>query len=582
VKRWIIVLAMAALQACSPGQVADRILVGGAIITVDGNDSIAEALAIKDGRILAVGTDEEIEAYAGRSTERIELDGLTATPGLLDAHAHFAGGGLDLMYVLDLSYPKIEGIDDVIRFVGDLAEELGDGEWVQGRGWDEGKLEEQRYIYASDLDPVSPDNPVWLTHTMGHYGVANSVGLELAGITSATPDPPGGTIDRRADGTPTGILKESAQALVGELIPAMTPDQLRRAIENLVKEFHREGMTGFKEPGIGPEEWEAYRRVLADGDLQARAFILWQAGTTWTTQTTLADAEALVERIGGFTRPYEARDSDVLISGGVKMYLDGSGGARTAWMHEDWNKNRDEIDEGNRGYPLFDPEIVREQIRIYHDAGLHISVHAIGDRAIDWVVDSYALALEKTPTKGLRHGIIHANIPTDHALDRIAFLQKEYDAAYPEPSATFMWWIGDTYAGNFGPERSLRLNPFKTFLNRGIRWADSSDFNVTPFPARYALWASVKRQTVLGIHGDHPWGLEEAVDIQTALRSRTIWAARQMFLEDAIGSLEVGKYADIAVWDKNLYTMPADDIKDIECQMTYFNGEPVFIRGSNR
>jgi len=579
VTRWIFVLAVAILQGCSPGEVADRLLVGGTIITVDPNDTIAEALAIKDGRILAVGTNEEIEKYAGRSTERIELNGWTVTPGLLDAHVHFAWGGAELLYVLDLSYPKVESIDDVIRFVGDQAEELPDSDWIRGRGWDEGKLEEQRYIYASDLDPVSPDNPVWLAHTMGHYGVANSLALQLAGITRETPDPPGGTIDRRADGTPTGILKETAQSFVGDLIPEMTPDQVRRGIRQLVKEFHREGMTGFKEPGIVPREFGAYRQVLEDGDLEARVFVLWLAGRTWTTPTTVADAEALVERIRGFTRPYESRSSDVLISGGVKVFMDGSGGARTAWLYDEWNKNRDEIDKGNRGYPLFDPEIVREQIRVYHDAGLHVSVHAIGDRAIDWVVDSYALALENNPTRGLRHGIIHANIPSDHALDRIASLQKEYDAAYPEPSATFMWWIGDTYAGNFGRERSLRLNPFKTFLDRGIRWADGSDFNVTPFPARYGLWASVKRQTLLGIHGDHPYGVEEAVDIRTALRSRTIWAARQMFLEDAIGSLEVGKYADIAVWDKNLYTAPIDDIKELQCQMTFFAGEPVFVRG---
>jgi hypothetical protein len=260
----------------------------------------------------------------------------------------------------------------------------------------------------------------------------------------------------------------------------------------------------------------------------------------------------------------------------VKLFMDGSGGARTAWMHEDWNKNAVEVDAGNRGYPAADPEVRREQIRLYHATGIHVSTHAVGDRAIDWVVDSYALALEQKPTPGLRHGIIHANVPTEHALARIAALQRQHDAAYPEPSATFAWWIGDNYAGNFGKARSLRLNPFRSFVERGIRWAGGSDYYVTPFPARYGLWAAMARETLLGRYGTTPFGTAEAVDIRTALRSYTIWAARQMFLEKKIGSIEVGKHADIAVWNRDLYAATPAQIKDLECLMTLFRGEVVF------
>ncbi len=234
------------------------------------------------------------------------------------------------------------------------------------------------------------------------------------------------------------------------------------------------------------------------------------------------------------------------------------------------------MDEGNYGYPALSPDILRRQIEILHDAGLHVSVHSIGDRGIDWVVDTYKLALEANPTKGLRHGIVHANIPTDHAIEVMAELQKDYDAAYPEPSATFMWWIGDTYAGNFGPARTRRLNPFKTYVEKGIRWAGGSDFNVTPFPARYGIWASIARKPALGVYGDDPYGREESVDVHTALRSYTIWSAHQMFLEDKIGSIEPGKYADIAVWDKNLYEAPTDDLENLECQMTLFQGKVVY------
>ncbi|MFQ5690718.1 MAG: amidohydrolase [Gemmatimonadota bacterium] len=573
---WL-VLSAGALAGCSgsPRAVpdalaADLILVNGHILTVDAEDSVAEAVAIRDGRIMAVGSTREIQAVAGRGTERIDLHGLTATPGLLDAHAHFAGGGLDRLYVLDLSYPGVKSIGDVVAAVGGRTERLEPDQWVRGRGWDEGKLKELRYIRTSDLDSVSPRNPVWLSHTMGHYGVANSLALGLAGITADTPDPPGGTIDRYPDGRPTGVLKESAQALVARLIPPFTARQMREGIRRLAAEFNREGMTGLKDPGIGPAAWDAYRRVLVEGDLTVRVFALWRAGPT------LEDARALIERVGPFTRPYQSTGDDHLISGGVKLYMDGSGGARTAWLYDDWNRNFDEVDVGNRGYPANDPDVLRRQIRLFHDAGLHVSVHAIGDRAIDWVVDSYAAALEAHPISGLRHGIIHANIPTEHALDEMAELQSRYDAAYPEASAGFMWWIGDTYAGNFGPERARRLNPFRTYVEKGIRWAGGSDYNVTPFPARYGLWASMARETLLGIYGRNPYGGAESVDIDTALHSYTIWGARQMFLERKIGSIEVGKYADIAVWDRDLYSVDPAKIKDLRCEMTLFQGRVVY------
>jgi hypothetical protein len=265
-----------------------------------------------------------------------------------------------------------------------------------------------------------------------------------------------------------------------------------------------------------------------------------------------------------------------VIAGGVKLYIDGSGGARTAWLYDDWSKEYRGTDPGNRGYPTSNADTIRMLIRLYHDAGMHVSVHAIGDRGIDWVVDTYDQAMRENPKKGLRHGIIHANIPTDHAIDVMAKLQREFDAGYPEPSATFAWWLGDTYAGNFGVARSLRLNPFKTFRAKGMIWANGSDFPVTPFPARYAIWSAIARQTLLGVYGGDPFGRAESVDVHDALRSVTIWAARQMFLEKKIGSIEVGKYADLAVWDRDFYSVPTEAIKDAKCVMTIFNGKVVF------
>lgn len=570
-----------ALAACAPGGAgagdADIVLFNGRILTVDEGDSIAQAVAIKDGLIVAVGTDAEIAIHAGETTRRIDLGGRAATPGLLDAHAHFAGSGAVRLYVLDLSYPQVESVADIVAAVADQVRRVEPGQWITGRGWDEGKLRELRYVTAADLDAVAPDNPVWLTHTMGHYGTANSRALELAGITRATADPDGGTIDRDAAGNPTGVLKESAQGLVVALVPPMSPEQVRAGIRDLAAAFNAEGMTGLKDPGISEQEWDAYRAVLTEDALTVRVFALWSDGDDGDPDG-LAASEGLAARIAPFTRPWESTGDDRLISGGVKLYMDGSGGARTAWLYDEWNRNRTEIDAGNHGYPAADPELLRRKIRLFHDAGLHVSVHAIGDRAIDWVVDSYVEALERNPRVGLRHGIIHANIPTDRALDAIAALQSTYDAGYPEPSATFMWWIGDTYAGNFGPERSLRLDPFASFAARGIRWAGGSDYNVTPFPARHGIWASVAREPLLGVYGGDPYGRGESVDVRTALRSFTIWSARQMFLEERIGSIEPGKYADIAIWDRDPYTVTMAELKDMQCQMTLFSGRVVYER----
>ncbi|HEX4936287.1 MAG TPA: amidohydrolase [Gemmatimonadaceae bacterium] len=545
---------------------ADLILVNGTVLTVDAGDRIAQAIAVRGRRIVAVGTNAEVERLAGPATQRIDLRGRTVTPGLLDAHAHFSGGYAER---LDLSYPSVKSIPEVVAKVGAQVAKAGHGGWVEGHGWDEGKLAERRFVTARDLDAVSPEHPVYLTQTTGHYGVANSVALRLAGITRDTPDPPNGTIDRYPDGTPTGVLKESAQGLVRRHIPPRTPAQLDRSLRDLAKGFNAEGMTGAKDPGISAATWEAYRRVQRSGDLTVRIFALWQGGRS------VAGARRLIAERASMTRPYESTGDDHLVAGGVKLYIDGSGGARTAWLYDDWNKAYTDVDSGNRGYPASDPDTVRRLIRMYHDAGFHVSVHSIGDRGIDWTMDSFVEALRATPTKGLRHGIIHANIPSDHAIALMAQLQRDYDAGYPEPSATFTWWLGDTYAANFGTARSPRLNPFATFKAKGIRWANGSDFGVTPYPARYGIWSAVARETLLGSWGD-PFGRAEAVDVRTALRAVTIWAARQMFLEEKIGSVEVGKYADLAVWDRNPYTVATADLKEMRCLLTLFNGKVVY------
>jgi len=553
---------------------ADLLLVNGRVLTVDSTDRVAQAVGIAGNRIVVVGTTAEVERAAAPNARRIDLAGRTVTPGLLDAHAHFSDGGAERLYVLDLSYPNVKSVPDVATAVGSKAAAAPKGTWIQGRGWDEGKLAERRVITAKDLDAASPNNPVVLTQTTGHYVVANSAALRLAGITKDTRDPPSGTIDRNPDGSPTGLLRESAAELVWRLVPPRSASEIETGIRDFAKAFNAAGMTGLKDPGISSEAWDIYKKVERDSALTVRVFALWSGGRS------VDEAKQLIAKRAAMTKPYESTGDDHVIAGGVKLYADGSGGARTAWLYDDWNKGYRGVDASNRGYPASNPDTIRMLIRLYHDAGMHVSVHSIGDRAIDWVVDTYDQAMRENPKKGLRHGIIHSNIPTDHAIDVMARLQHEFDAGFPEPSATFTWWLGDTYAGNFGPTRSLRLNPFRSFRAKGMTWANGSDFPVTPFPAQYGIWAAIAREPLLGVYGKDPFGRAESVDVHAALRAVTIWAARQMFLEKKIGSIEVGKYADLAVWDRDFYSLPTAEIKDAKCVMTIFDGKVVFEAGS--
>ena len=557
-----------AQQAVPP----DTILVNGTVLTVDSRDTIAEAVAITGGRISAIGTTAAIRALAGPSTTVTDLRGRTVTPGLMDSHVHFTEA--DKLFTVDLSDPSVRTMADVLERVRARARQLKPGEWIRGRGWDEGRLAEKRYITAADLDAVAPNNPVWLTQTTGHYGVANTYALKMAEVGRETKDPPAGTIDRMASGAPTGVMKESAQGLITSLIPPLTRAQQKRGIEQIIADFNQECMTGAKDPGIGEAKWDIYEELLKEGSLNVRVFALWSG------PRQASDTASVIERVR--RHPTPPGGAGRLVSGGIKLFMDGSGGARTAWMYDDWNRDFTGKDPGNAGYPTTEPEQYRKIVTDLHAAGLHISTHAIGDRAIDWVVDTYDQVLKAQPRPNMRHGIIHANTPTDHAVDVMARLQREHGSGYPESQAPFLWWLGDNYAANLGPQRGLRLKPFRTFQQRGVQWGSGSDFGVAPFPARYGLWSAVVRETLSSTHGATPFGTAEAIDIRTALRSYTQWVAHTMFMDDRIGTIEVGREADLAIWTENPFTVPAARLKDLTCDMTLLAGRVVYRRDPAR
>ena len=293
-------------------------------------------------------------------------------------------------------------------------------------------------------------------HTTGHYGVANSYALKLSEVTRATTDPPAGTIDRDAQGSPTGVLKESAMALVARHVPPLTREQQRAGLIRIIEDFNKEGMTGAKDPGIGQAKWELYQELLEEGKLTVRLFALWSGARR------LEDSAQVLARVNANPRPPASFGDGVLMSGGVKMFMDGSGGARTAWMHGTGTRTSPKrtpatpgIRRAPRGLPPDRHGSARRRRPRQHPRHRR-SRDRLGRRHL-------RAALAAKPTRGLRHGIIHDNTPTDRAIDVMARLQREFDAGYPESQATFTWWLGDNYAGNLGPERGLRLNPFRTY-----------------------------------------------------------------------------------------------------------------------
>ena len=380
-----ITLLVLLLTRISPAQdrAAELLLLHGHIITVDANDSIAQAIAIRRGIIVKVGTDGEVLAFAGHDPgiRIIDLRGHTATPGLIDTHAHIAEGGVDELYAINLS--DAASVAEIVARVKAKVEHTKPGEWLKGSGWDEGKLAEHRYVTAADLDAVAPNNPVWLMHTTGHYGVANSFALKLAHITASTPDPGTGTIDRDTHGNPTGVLKEeAAMEPVTSLIPPTTLDEMRNGILHIQQVLHSEGITAVKDPDISQLHWDAYKSLLDEGQLKERICVLWHAGST------VESARKALAEINAVPRLPATLGDDRLLSCGAKIYMDGSGGARTGWVYDPWLRNGttpDVISTGaaNVGYPQVDPAVYRQMVRLLHQNGVPVGTHAVGDRAMD-------------------------------------------------------------------------------------------------------------------------------------------------------------------------------------------------------
>jgi predicted amidohydrolase YtcJ len=553
----------------TPAEPAELVLRNGLVLTIDAQDTVAHAVAIRNGRVVAVGSDAVVAKLVGPHTRVIDLAGKTVTPGMIDTHAHVLEGVTEAMYKADLA--QASSVAEILILMKAQAEKTPAGDWAQGFGWNEGVIAEHRGPTLQELDAVTPGHPVLLENVTHHYAIVNSAALAKLGMDATTKDPVGGTIVRDDNGKPTGLLKEAAQVLALNAIPPLTAAQFRRGVQAVLDQMHAVGLTGVKDI-VYPDGWAAYLAFAKSDGLTAHICPLMWAGTTVDSAKVALTA---IERARIESAAIKSQDLGVC---GAKILLDGSAMARTAWRNEDYAPDPRRPGPTGRGYPTVDPAQYRAMVKLFNAAGVAVGTHAIGDRAIDLAVDSYAEALSQNPQMGLRHSVIHAHEPTEHALKVMQELQKKYDAGIPETQSIFLYWLGDSLPAAFGPAQSQRLMPLSTYRKLGLVFASGSDFSVTPLSPALGLWATVAREPLKGTFGPHPFGTAEAVDVHTAMRSYTEWAARQLFLEKETGTVAVGKWADLAVWDRNPYAVSTPDLKGMKCMMTLYKGAVVFER----
>ena len=521
------------------------------IVTMNAAAPASTAMAIRDGKILAIGSDADIAACASARTRRVDLHGRTVLPGLIDIHTHsmqWAEG--ILRNQLDVGYPKIHSAAEIVAMVRERASQTAKRQWISGAGWDDAKLSEHRYVTRTDLDPAAPDNPVYLEHVSGHLAVVNSAALRLAGITKATPDPQGGVIEHDASGEPTGILKDTAMLLVANLLPPDPPDMAKRAAKLISERASSLGLTTIHDIYISPEEMRGYQDAYREGWLKIRVQMSPRIGS-------IEDAEKLAQ-MGVHT----GFGDEHLKFGAAKMFADGGMGARTIAIYAP-----PVIGEpGNFGVLRWKPEEMQKAHLIAATAGWQLETHAIGDRAIDEVLDSYAATMKALNLKDPRFRIVHAGISTPAIQKRLKELHVLVDGNPP-----FVYWIGSWFA-KYGPERVRWSYPAKSYMENGIVEGAGSDVPVTPLTPWWGIWSAVVRKELASNQVLAP---EERLTVLEALRLYTWNGAYVGFEENEKGSLEPGKLADFIVVDRDVLSVPEDQLKDVQVLETYIDGQLV-------
>jgi predicted amidohydrolase YtcJ len=556
-----------ALSGVAAGQSppADLVLSGGIVYTVDSHSTRAEAVAVKDGRIAAVGFAREIVSWIGADTRLVDTTGLAVYPGFIDSHAHVIGMGF-AQRSLDLS--DVATYEELTARVAAKAKSLAPGEWIVGGGWHQSKWmpapspQVRGFPTHEALSAVSPDNPVFLTHASGHAALANARAMASAGITSATPDPQGGEIIRDAAGNPTGVFTEGASALVGAHVPLPGPEYLSRVLESALQECLANGITTVHDAASDRGAVALYQQLLDSGRLPVRLNVMLVPGRQGDDQAFLdewLERGPLVGAGGGF-----------LTIRTVKVFVDGALGSRGAWLSAPYADDPGNTGQGSPTMAAL-PGLAARALA----SGFQVAAHAIGDRANHEVLDVYEKVLRENPRAAARarfriehaQHIRAADIPRFRQLGVIAAMQGIH-------MASDISWAID----RLGPERIAEgAYVWRKLLDSGAVVANGTDAPVEPIDPIANFYASVTRKTREGrlFAWSHP---EQAMTREQALRSYTTAGAYAELEEDTKGSIELGKVADFTVLSQDIMTVPEAAILDTEVVYTIVGGNVAYSR----
>jgi len=529
---------------------ADVIFTNGIVYTVDRAMPRAEAVAILGDRVLAVGSADDVAGLTGPNTKVIDLGGRVLMPGLNDNHCHPPSYGENLQLV-DATAQSVSSIAEIMGRFGVAATSAAPNVWVRGWGYDDTRVAEMRHPTRHDLDAVVGDRPAYLTRTCGHIGVASSAALRLAGITSDTPNPQGGEIDHDGSGEPTGVLRETAQRLVLDLIAEPTKDEIKRNLVVAGQKYLSMGITSWVDASIRrSEELLAYQELRNAGELPVRTY------TMMLIDDTLDDLAALGIKTGF--------GDEWLRIGPAKVFQDGSGGGRTAAMSIPYPDQPD-----NFGIQVYTQAELDDRFMRAAAAGFQCCAHAIGDRAIEMIIDAMGKALAAHPQEDARWRIEHCGMMREDLLDRMVALKL---VAVPQPS--FIHYLGDSYIRNFSRQWLELAYPARDWIDRGILTIGSSDAPVTPADPWVGIRAAVTRLT---LDGDKV-GPEQGVSVAEALEMYTLNGARGSFEEGIKGNLTPGKLADIIVLDRDPKAIAPEELHEVQVDLTMSGGRVVFER----
>jgi predicted amidohydrolase YtcJ len=509
------------------------------VVTLDAKQPRSEAIAIQDGKVVAVGSNKRIRKYVGKKTKLIDVEGMTVVPGFVDCHVHMTGFG---RFLQTLNLRNAKSIKELQRKLREYSRRNRGKKWVLGGRWDQDKMAENRYPTRWDLDDAVADKPVFLIRVCGHLGVANSKALQVAGVTKETRVDSGKIDLDEETGEPNGILRENALELIWKIIPKRSVKELEEACILACRKAVEAGLTCVHWITSSAGEVRVIQRLYRKRKLPLRVYL----GIT----VQLLDEMVNLGLLTGF-------GDEMVKIGFVKIFADGSLGARTAALKKPYSDKPE-----TRGIMLHSQRKMNSLVWKSHKAGLQLAVHAIGDRAIEAVLKAFENALKRDPRENHRHRIEHCSIINRRLIRRM----KQLDliaSVQPHFVHSDSWVVN-----RVGGERAHWVYPFKTLIQEGLIVASGSDCPVEPIEPLLGIWAAVARKN----------SAEENLTVEEALKTYTLNAAYASFDETKKGTIEAGKLADLTVLSDDLLNIPPEDIKRTRVEMTIVNGKIVYTR----